>query len=311
MAYSVEQQELYLDGGRSLSGSRRSSVSSLDSVLTESSDVADDGLACSESTGGTPFFPPPASDVDAPSVTSGSEADRHGRKKKRRRIGRKLRLQGKRSAASFEKAVSITCEVGDLTTSTKFPFERRVYRHEELEPLGIRTVKWDGRLACSICPILTAAAYRWLQRRRSSPDSIWDTPRPPLRQTSRFRLGYEDGEPGARDGQGEAGDWPGRRGDRPPSRAVPLHQHRPFPGERLQGFCGLYFASTSSDAFPQRPGELKVGSAAAKQAVAALRSHPSLVSLSGYVTSKFSVLCPSRLSAECCSQARCPPTPRP
>ena len=155
-------------------------MSSLDSVLTEPSDPADDGLARIETAGGLPFFPCPTGGVDEP-VDSDGEADHHGRRKKRRRLGRKLRMQGKRSAAAFEKVVAIPCEFNDLTTSAKFEFERRVYRHKELELLGIRTIRWDGRSACSTCPVLTAAAHRILQRRRPHPESIQDLPRPPCR----------------------------------------------------------------------------------------------------------------------------------
>ena len=67
-----------------------------------------------------------------------------------RGANRKSRMEGRRSAASFKNAITVSHEFSDLKISMKPKFECHIYQHEELELLGIRTVRWDGRLVASI-----------------------------------------------------------------------------------------------------------------------------------------------------------------
>jgi hypothetical protein len=60
-------------------------------------------------------------------------------------LEKRTRMEARRSAASLGRAITIPCEFDDLGVSIKPKRERRVYRHEELVQLGVRTVKWDGR----------------------------------------------------------------------------------------------------------------------------------------------------------------------
>jgi hypothetical protein len=155
---SVEWQERYLDGAFSPSGSRRSSVSSLDSASTDLTESEPDRAPASRETGEGPPFPLPddaTSDgvrksIEVASVGSDEEVVCQGHRRKRRRLGRTMRREGNRSAASFERAIHVPREFNDLKATMKPRFKRRVYWHEELEPLGIRTVKWDGRSVHSV-----------------------------------------------------------------------------------------------------------------------------------------------------------------
>lgn len=61
-------------------------------------------------------------------------------------MSKKTRTGASRAMAAFKDAIRVPCEFNDLGVSVKPKHERRVYRHEELEPLGVRTVEWDGRL---------------------------------------------------------------------------------------------------------------------------------------------------------------------
>ena len=145
----VELQEHYLDRTCPPSGSRRSSISSLSSL---SSDPEDDDSS-------PPLPLPSSSSVNAressntTSVAPHRKLNHQGRRLQQLHLSgmsRKTRMEGRRSAASFEKAITVSCEIDDLKTSVKPKFGRRIYRHEELELLGIRTERWDGRLVTSI-----------------------------------------------------------------------------------------------------------------------------------------------------------------
>lgn len=153
---SVEWQERYLDGRCLSSRSRRSSVSSLDSVSREAVEVEEDVPALPENPTGLKPVPPPSNHVRTPPdqaqehvevdrVAHDREASSRNHRRKRQRTGRKMRMEGKRSAESFERAIYVPNELDELKPTMKPRFEQRVYRHEELRRLGIDTVKWDGR----------------------------------------------------------------------------------------------------------------------------------------------------------------------
>jgi hypothetical protein len=171
--HSVEWQECHLYGRCSTPTSRRSSVSSLGSILTELTDSGDDGQALSEFPEVLPLLPLTSSDVDAPNEAreraetvpeaSGGGPTRQGRRRKRRRIGRQVRMEGERSAASFERAIRVPYEFDDLKASMKPLFGERVHRHDELGRLGIRTVGWDGRSVHSAGLRVAAPAHSWPQ----------------------------------------------------------------------------------------------------------------------------------------------------
>lgn len=160
---SVEMQNLYLDGRDSPSSSRRSSVSSFASTLTELTDSDDE--PCNTAISEIPERVPAASlssnnvgvrhgvhegtrVVSAPSdgeLTHSARRMKQFCEQKRLLQRKKTRKEGKRVAASFDRAVTVPVEFHDLKPSLKPKFERRVYRHEDLEPLNIETVKWNGR----------------------------------------------------------------------------------------------------------------------------------------------------------------------
>jgi hypothetical protein len=145
---------------------RRPSVSSVESALTELTESEDGGLTPSGAHQGLPLSPAPSSGVNAPikvqdgaqlaPVVPNKQINHSGRRMRRfrdvgrRRMSKRARTEARRSAASFERAIVVPHEFDDLETSTKPKFERRVYRHEELELLGVRTVRWDGRLVHSV-----------------------------------------------------------------------------------------------------------------------------------------------------------------
>jgi len=64
---------------------------------------------------------------------------------KRQHLKKKVQMEGKRAAAAFERAIVVPLEFHDLKSSSKPKHERRLYPLEELEPLGVRVVSWNGR----------------------------------------------------------------------------------------------------------------------------------------------------------------------
>lgn len=48
-------------------------------------------------------------------------------------MNKRARTEARGSAASFERAITVPHEFDDLRPSLKPKFERRIYRHEELE----------------------------------------------------------------------------------------------------------------------------------------------------------------------------------
>jgi hypothetical protein len=112
--HSVEWQELFLDGKCSSSGSRRSSVSSFDSVLTELTDSEDD-----DQTPKGPLSSPFPIDVNTPNEARGSagaaslasnrKLNHKGRRMKlhaaKQQMRKSMRAEGKKSVVSFEKAL--------------------------------------------------------------------------------------------------------------------------------------------------------------------------------------------------------------
>jgi len=62
---------------------------------------------------------------------------------------KKTRMCGKLCRQALFRTVTVPYELGWLKTACGVQHETRIYRHEELKDLGIRTVSWDGQLVCS------------------------------------------------------------------------------------------------------------------------------------------------------------------
>ena len=59
-------------------------------------------------------------------------------------LSKKDRIKRWRIDKAISRTMCVPFEFNDLRTSYTTQAESRVYPHEELEALGIRTVKWDG-----------------------------------------------------------------------------------------------------------------------------------------------------------------------
>ena len=70
-------------------------------------------------------------------------------KVKQCQMSKKTRTGASMAVAAFKDAIRMPCEFNDLGISVKPKHERCVYRHKELELLGVRTVEWDGWLVYS------------------------------------------------------------------------------------------------------------------------------------------------------------------
>jgi len=58
---------------------------------------------------------------------------------------KKTRMHGKLSRQALVRTVTVPYELGRLKTTRGIQHQTRVYRHEELESLGVRTISWDGQ----------------------------------------------------------------------------------------------------------------------------------------------------------------------
>lgn len=64
---------------------------------------------------------------------------------KSREKSRQARMLGKLGKQALERTIVVPFELEEFRASRGINFEPRVYRHEELAALGIRTIKWDGQ----------------------------------------------------------------------------------------------------------------------------------------------------------------------
>ncbi|KAF9643283.1 hypothetical protein BDM02DRAFT_3132535 [Thelephora ganbajun] len=62
----------------------------------------------------------------------------------RQGVKKKAQLDRWRIKKALDRAIAVPFEFTDLRSSYTTQYERKVYLHEELEKLGISTVKWDG-----------------------------------------------------------------------------------------------------------------------------------------------------------------------
>jgi len=122
-------------------------------------DTADELLQPQRS---VPFDPAPVEEVPHPSPNGSAQqplestgdvksTGRTSRKNRRRRQKRRDRvLSGKeekrreRHAEAVKNAMTVPVELVNLRPSLKTRHGSRVYRHEELARLGVRTIQWDG-----------------------------------------------------------------------------------------------------------------------------------------------------------------------
>jgi len=65
--------------------------------------------------------------------------------KKVQEKSRQTRMQGKLYKQALERAIVVPFELEGFRPTRGINFQPRVYRHEELAALGIRTISWDGQ----------------------------------------------------------------------------------------------------------------------------------------------------------------------
>lgn len=59
-------------------------------------------------------------------------------------LKKKVGLERWRVKKAIKGAISVPFEFADLRSSYAIKQEQKVYPHEELEGLGMKTIKWDG-----------------------------------------------------------------------------------------------------------------------------------------------------------------------
>jgi len=152
-------------------------------------------------------------------------------------LSRKDEMRQKRLAEAVGDAVTVPVELDDLSLSQKPRHKPRVYRHEELARLGVRTIQWSG--VYTLFLLLGFVPLTQFQTSYSNQDAVGHRHRSSCRTSTWTCLGCTYEVLGRRLRCCRKLDDVSDRRKPSPSWRLPSNKHWGFTRWRLPGTCSI------------------------------------------------------------------------